>query len=81
MARRANMSYLQTGDQRSFKDALEKRRATLHNHGGSAQVEMQWDLNENDITDQIFKLVITQGDSKTEILLNKEEMLHWIDAV
>lgn len=78
MARKEKM-FKGTGP-RPVRDVVEERQrkgTILRNYGGGGRVTMEWDLSEESIRDQIFKLKI--GDK--EAYLDAEEFrrfLRWV---
>jgi len=70
-----------TSQLKDFKGDLRRKSATLKNWGTDTKVAVMWDLNQNTITDQIFKIELQKGDTKLTAYLNKEEMLHYLGAV
>lgn len=64
-------------EQDSPKDQVRQTRGSLRDHSGSHSVEVYWDLNEDCIKDQIFKLAIDEH----EVLLDAEQvkrLLRWV---
>lgn len=61
----------------SFRDSLKDNSAVLKDYAVSAEVKMQWDLNEDSKRERIFKLVI----NGEEAYLDAEEFLGYLRLV
>lgn len=64
-------------EQDSPKDQVKQTRGSLRDLSNQHKVEVFWDLNEDCITDQIFKLAIDDY----EVLLDAEQvkrLLRWV---
>lgn len=82
MAKKKNMRRLR--ELPKFGEVIHKQTARIRDYSGrNKSVHIEWDLNAAAIQEQVFKIVIEdkKKHDKVEILLDKQELMHYLRAV
>ena len=60
-----------------FRKVLQQNHAELKDYSMQSVVQLSWDLNEEAIRDQMFKIKI----NNEEAILDVEELMHYLRVV
>lgn len=67
-----------------FGEVVNKQTARIRDYSGrNKSVHIEWDLNNEAIQEQIFKIIIEdkKKHDRVELLLDKQELMHYLRAV
>lgn len=67
-----DMSVLRESDQTKLQ--MQKRRGILKDYSLQHRVEVRWDLNDEAIRDQMFRLLVDDY----EVIIDAEELLRYL---